>query len=96
MLRNGYRYIIVAEENSPESMEARFDSDVDGIWYVDGLDGTSDYIDFENPDATFTWEIFGLIVRERDRNGQLLISTCFRNFLRHYARPYYWGHKFAG
>lgn len=41
MLRNGYRYIIVAEENSPESMEARFDSDVDGIWYVDGLDGTS-------------------------------------------------------
>jgi 3'(2'), 5'-bisphosphate nucleotidase len=97
MLRNGYRYVIVAEENSPESMEARFDSDIDGIWYVDGLDGTSDYIDFENPDATFTCGNIGLVVRERDSNGQLSgfqpVFGIFSDTMRDHI---YWGHKFAG
>lgn len=97
LLRDGYKYVVVAEENSPEKMEQRFDSDVDGIWFVDGLDGTSDYIDFENPDATFTCGNIGLAVRERDRNGQLTgFRPVFGIFSDTMKDTIYWGHKYAG
>ena len=97
LAKNGFKYIIVAEENEPEASKSRFDDDVDGVWYVDGLDGTSDFIDLENESATYTCGNIGLAVRERDHEGNLTgFRPVFGIFSNTPAEVIYWGHKYAG
>jgi 3'(2'), 5'-bisphosphate nucleotidase len=95
---DGYKMVIVAEENEEEASKHRFDDDVDGVWLVDGLDGTSDYIDFENGGEGFTCGNIGLVQRLRNDDGTQSTewSPVFGMFSTPSDGTIYWGHKLIG
>ncbi len=75
-----------------ESMEARFDSGRDGIWYVDGLMVQAIILTLRTRRDIYL-EILTAIVRERDRNGQLSGFQPVFGILRHNATTHIWGHR---
>lgn len=54
-------YIIVSEENAEVPFEERTQSHIDGTWFVDPLDGTADYCNFELEVPCYTVNI-GLVM----------------------------------